>query len=187
MKNYMDQTTFAENAGEVNLSKRKFKELRDDILKVPFLKKGYYNRQFGRISQYLAYGDTQPAIVSSLNPLVISAYSDEMDAVVLLKFPSEMQNMYALNEGMRLVTSNVYFRGSQIAADITVGEKYLNRWIDFIPMVQLFLSDDEEFIKQRIGLLQEELWRRLEFLTEKRMAQNDNIKMRNGFYYLTGI
>lgn len=54
--------------------------LRDDVLKVPFLKKGYYNRQFERINQYLAYGDTQPAVVSSLNPLVISAYSDEMDA-----------------------------------------------------------------------------------------------------------
>ncbi|MDE6626165.1 MAG: hypothetical protein K2K56_07330 [Lachnospiraceae bacterium] len=187
MKNYMDQTTSAQNAGEVHLSKRKFKELRDDVLKVPFLKKGYYNRQFERINQYLAHGDTQPAVVTSLNPLVISAYSDEMDAVVLLRFPYEMQNMYILKKGMRLVTSNVYFRGSQIAADIIVGEKYLNRWVDFIPMVQLFLSDDEEFIKQRIGMFQEEMWERVEILTEKRIKQNNNIKMRNGFYYLTGI
>lgn len=187
MKNYMDQTTFAENAGGVHLSKKKFKNLRDNVLKVPFLKKGYYNRQFERINQYLAYGDTQPAVVSSLNPLVISAYSDEMDAVVLLRFPNEMQKMYTLEKGMRLVTSNVYFRGSQIAPDIIVGENYLNRWIDFIPMVQLFLSDNEEFIKRRIGLFSEERWQRLEILTEKRIEQNYYIKMRDGFYYLTGI
>ena len=183
-KSYLDPSTSAENAGGVHLSKKKFKQIRDDFMKVPFLKRSAYNKQYERINQYLAYGDTQPAIVISTNPLTISAYSDEMDAVLLLCFPNELVKQYDLKKGTRLVTSNVYRTGNRIVRDIIAGDGYMERYINFTPMVQLFLSDQEEYVRERTHLFEEERWQRLQLLTEEKMTQYPNIKKRDGFYYL---
>lgn len=183
-KNYMDQSTFASDPGNVSLSKRKFKTLRDEVLKIPFLKRKDYNKQYERLNQFLSYGDTQPAIVCSIDPLIISAYSDEMDAVLLLRFPDIMRQMYHLETGMRLVCSNVYFRDPDIAYDIKVGEDYQERYTDFQPMVQLFLADEEELIRNRVLLVEEETWERVEQLTGERLQRINRIGTRNGFFYL---
>lgn len=183
MRQYVDPNSFADNAGGISVSKKKFTYIRDKVLKIPFLKKIDYNRQFDRVNAFLCQGDTQPALVISLHPLVISAYSDEMDAVVLLQFPDKLADMYGLREGTRLVTSNVYRygTGSEVASDIIPGSGYMHRYSNVIPIVQLFFSDDEEYIKSRIRLFDEDQWDRLQALTEEKLRHN--IKMRDGFYY----
>jgi len=185
MGNYVDSNTFAENAGGVNLSKEKFRQIRDEILKLSFMKKWQYNRSFQRIDDYMVNGDTQPAIVHSISPLIISAYSDEMDGVVFLEFPDKLAEIYNLRIGMRLVTSNVYFCGFKIKKDITAGSGYLKRYTDFTPIVQLFLAEDEDYVMKRTELFDEDIWNRVKYLTEE-YSSNGN-KARKGFYYFTKI
>lgn len=185
MGKYVDSNTRAENAGNAELSKEKFKQIRDKILKVSFISKMQYNNNFNRINDYMINGDTQPAIVYSVNPLIISAYSDEMDGVVFLEFPDVLAEMYNLKTGSRLVTSNIYKYGSKIAKDINIGSNYYNRYVDFTPIVQLFLSDNENYIKNRTELFSEEIWDKINYLTNE-YAHSGN-QPRKGFYYLTKI
>ena len=185
MGNYTDNRTFAENAGNVGLSERKFAQVRDEILKVSFIGKIQYNGRFQRINEFMMKGDTQPAVVYSVNPLIISAYSDEMDGVVFLEFPDELAEMYNLYEGMRLVTSNVYKYGNKPVKDINAGVDYLKRYSDFTPIVQLFLTDNENYAMRRTELFDEEKWDRVNRLTEE-YSRSGN-KARKGFYYMTKI
>lgn len=182
MGHYTDPNTFAENSGNVKLSKKKFKRVRDDILELSALEKSRFNSNFERINEYMMCGDTQPAIVYSVDPLIISAYSDEMDGVVFLEFPQKLAEIYNLHEGMRLVTSNVYTYGSRTVKDITAGDGYLKRYSDFTPIVQLFLTDSEEYAMRRTGLFDEEVWDRVNRLTEEYSRSNN--QARDGFYYL---
>lgn len=184
MGNYVDPNSHAENAGNVELSEEKFRQVRDKILKISFFDRTQYNKNFERINDYMMNGDTQPAIVYSVNPLIISAYSDEMDGVVFLKFPKRLAKIYNLHEGMRLVTSNVYNNWDyKIAKDIEIGDGYLNRYVDFTPIVQLFLTDSENYAMKRTELFDEEVWDRVNYLT-KEYSHSGN-KARKGFYYLT--
>ncbi len=181
---FLNPDSVAENPGGIRLSSKKYKQilklLGDSAVKFPHtlsLKK--------RIDEYLCMGDTQPAVVVSVKPFTVAAYSDEMDAVVMLRFPDEFAEKYSLTVGSRLVTSNVYAYGNAFnaARDIFVGKNYLNRYSDFIPMVSLFLSDDEKFIRSRTELFDEELWKTAEHKAEKYLLNHPKL-YRNGFYYL---
>lgn len=183
MSNYVDENSMASNPGAFCLSMEKFKELRDKILKVNPLKKIYFNKQFRRIDQYLRNGDTQPAVVVSLSSFVISVYSEDMDAVLFLKFPEELAAKYGLSTGSRLVSSNIYFEGAKIAKDIHTGVGYTHSFADFTPVIPLFLSNDEGFIRNRINLFDEAEWNRLRLLTEEKAL--NHIAPRDGFYYFT--
>lgn len=183
MKNYVDPNTVASNPGSIELSRNKFDELRDDILNVSPLKKIYFNHQFKRINQYLLNGDTQPALVVSTSPLIISAYSEDMDAVVFLRFPNELVSKYNLKAGMRLITVNIYFEGDKVARDIKPGKDYSNDWVNFVPMIPLFLCDNEDYILNRTEIFDEQIWSKVERYTEERAKRHK--KPRKGFYYLT--
>ncbi|MBR1433444.1 MAG: hypothetical protein IJ585_19810, partial [Ruminococcus sp.] len=123
--NYVDPNTAAENAGNVLPSREKFDYIRDELLHVKGFKKVYFNKQFNRLGGYLMNGDTQPAVVVSLSPLIISAYSDEMDGVLFLKFPDALADMYGLSVGARLVTSNIYIPGNKPVKDVYAGPYYM--------------------------------------------------------------
>ena len=78
---FMNQDSYAENPGNVNLSRKKCRQLKKRICKNFVLK---INFDLNRIpvSRWIRFGDTQPAFVYSVDPLTISVYSDEMDAVI---------------------------------------------------------------------------------------------------------
>lgn len=181
---FLNPDSVAENPGGIRLSSKKYKQilklLGDSAVKFPHtlsLKK--------RIDEYLNMGDTQPAVVVSVKPFTVAAYSDEMDAVVMLRFPDEFAEKYSLTVGSRLVTSNVYAYGNAFnaARDIFVGKNYLNRYSDFIPMVSLFLSDDELFVKNRTKLFDEKVWERVNRKAQRYITNHPDL-YRNGFYYL---
>lgn len=135
------------------------------------------------VAQLLMFGDTQPAIVCSAEPLLVAAYSDEMDAVVMLKFPSELVSMYDLRIGTRLVTSNYYApKNEPFAKDIFVGEDHSNNWNDFYPAVQLFLAKNDEKIKKRTELFNEEIWAKVEKLAADYLNEHPDTA-RDGFFY----
>ena len=114
------------------------------------------------VARALCYGDTQPALITSLSPLTIAAYSDEIDGVLMLRFPDEFVDKFNLYPGMRLTTSNVYFRHEEFPADILVGENFSRNYNDFLPVVQLFLGKNDKKIKAKTQLFGEDVWKHVE-------------------------
>ena len=98
----------AQNQANVKFSYKKYYSFRNKI-NTKFAGRFHSDMQIDYVTRALCYGDTQPAVVVSTQPLLIAAYSDEMDAVVMLKFPAEFVEKYSLSVGDRLTTSNVYF------------------------------------------------------------------------------
>lgn len=183
MENYVDPNSHAENAGGITLSREKYDFLRDNILKLSGLKKAYFNKQAKRMGQYLKNGDTQPAVVVSESPFIIAVYSDELDGVQFVKFPEVLAEMYNLHTGSRLVCSNVYTPGTKPVRDIKAGPGYLGQYCDFTPTVQLFLADEENYVRSRTDLFPEEHWRMVEELAQQRFSKRH--KVRDGFAPMT--
>ncbi|MBP1587445.1 MAG: hypothetical protein J6X34_07740 [Clostridia bacterium] len=179
----------AERPANVKLKYKKFYQVRKLACK-------NVNEQmaFDMTTQMLGHillkGDTQPAVVYSLNPFIVSAYSDELDAVVFLRFPEELAGIYDLSVGSRLVTACNYSReGNRAAFDIFPGAAASGLYSDVTPVVQLFFAgknqilfaggDDE--IRARTADFSESVWARVNELT-KDYAQKG--LSRDGFFYM---
>lgn len=173
--------TVADHSGNVKFSYKKYYSFRNKI-NTKFAGRFYSDMRIDLVSRALYSGDTQPAIVVSLDPLLIAAYSDEMDGVVMLKFPTEFAEKYALTLGSRLTTSNIYFTGSRCAEDIFVGEYWCRRYADFMPIVQLFLGKNDDKIRANTKYLNEEAWRRAEFKANEYRERHPDL-CRDGFFY----
>ena len=178
----------AENPGNARFSYKKYYPIRALVFSKfgSFKKLGEKMRAdmcIQNVSAVLMYGDTQPALVCSVDPFLVAAYSDEMDAVVMLEFPKELAEQYRLGIGSRLVTSNVYGEGGRdmVSEDIFVGEGYSGRYRNFMPIVQLFLASNDEEITGRISLFGESRWRRVEELSAEYLKKHPGLS-RDGFY-----
>lgn len=171
----------AENQANVKFSYKKYYSFRNKIA-TKFSERFNADMMIGEVAPALCYGDTQPAVVVSTDPLLIAAYSDEMDAVVMLKFFTEFAEQYNLSVGTRLTTSNVYFYGNTIAEDIHVGPKYSAQFSDFTPIVQLFLGKNDEKIMQKTSLFGEDTWQTVSQLADE-YARLYPDSFRDGFFY----
>lgn len=173
--------TKADNQANVKFSYKKYYSFRNRI-NTKFSGRFYSDMQIENVMRVLLYGDTQPAVVVSTEPLLVAAYSDEMDAVVMLRFPSDFAAKYELVPGTCLTTSNFYFGGDRVASDIFVGERYLRRWVDFMPVVQLFLGKGDDKIRAKTGLFGEEVWSHVAEKAEEYLCEHPEL-CRDGFYY----
>ena len=174
-------STHADNPGKVKFSYKKYYSFRNRI-NTKFSGRFYSDMQIENVMKVLLYGDTQPALVVSTEPLLIAAYSDEMDAVVMLRFSSEFVEKYQLTVGTRLTTSNFYFGGDRVASDIFVGENYLRQWVDFMPVVQLFLGKGDDKIRTKTDLFGEDVWSRVAEKAEDYLYNHSEL-CRDGFFY----
>jgi hypothetical protein len=112
------------------------------------------------IACQLLLGDTNPALVVALKPdLIVSAYAEDLDCVVLLKFPPDLVTEYDVRPGGRLVTVNTFRRADDVAADLAPGPEYQN-WSNFHPMVAEFLTDDADRVRELHRLVPEKYWQR---------------------------
>lgn len=173
----LDDSTRASHPGNVTISLRKLfilqPELSSRMTWIAFvLRKGItygISRTFWieHISEHLWYGDSRAAMVVNVEPLLIAAYTDEMDCIVLLKFESNLCRDYNLKLGTRLLTVNTY---SDLrfgyAQDIIPGEAAHSQWGNMSPMIAEFLSDDVETIESRKSHIADDEWMRVEMLTK---------------------
>lgn len=183
MKTYTDHNTQASHPGNVAMSKKKFGYIRDNVFHVSFTKKFMFNRQFDKLNEFLLMGDIQPAIVFYMDDkkMLISAYSEDLDAVMFLDFPIEFAKMYNLKKYACLVTTNTYYYDGEVPDDLVLGENYLGDWIDFNPLVQLFLTDNESQAKRYVNLFDDAKWDYVAKLTAQKIETN--FKCRHGFFY----
>jgi hypothetical protein len=177
----LDDSTKASDPGSVTVSLPKLyklqPELRSWLSWLAFLLQGgtVYggSRTFchTHISEHLLYGDSRAAMVVKVEPLLIAAYTDEMDCIVLLKFKSSLSKDYNLKLGTRLLTVNTY---SDLrfgyARDIIPGEAALGRWGNMAPFIAEFLSDDMQTIEKRKAHIAEDEWTRVEKLAQRYLS-----------------
>lgn len=188
--NHLDPNSYASEPGNIHISDEKWSEVAD-LLGLSFFEKIKYNRNRKYIDEYMYLGDTQPAVVMSTSPLIISAYSDEMDAVMLLRFPDILAEKYGLEDGTRLTVSNTYsmyadysrVKRADVAADIIPGKNFSGSFFDFRPIVTVFLSDDTDAIKRHTDNVPDALWEYVEALSRK-YAEKYPERTRDGFFYL---
>lgn len=112
-----------------------------------------YLGSFDAVTDQLWRGDTRAAIVLTASPSVlIAAYSDDFDAIVVLEFPAAFAAKFALEPGTMLVACNTFTRGAEsIANDITPGPKYHTTLTDFHPIIGQFLSRDTNRLQQLLA------------------------------------
>ena len=114
----------------------------------------------------LSGGDTQPAVVYSTSPLIISVYSDEFDAVRFFRFPDELAVRYSLNETTMMTASCMYDpRKLDVPDDLFPGENASYDYCDFIPFIHLFLAKDDGRLRDRTDHFSAAEWDHVEKLT----------------------
>ncbi|GFZ30041.1 hypothetical protein CSC2_05670 [Clostridium zeae] len=160
----LDSSTQASSPGSLSLSNEKLKELRPELygLKGKWLeyreKKSAGYSQIEQIREHIFYGDSQPAVVLSVDPLIIVAYSEDLDCVVPLYFSNIYVKKYRLKEKTRLITVNTYMRGPKLQEDIILGPNNSGVWFGFHPIIAEFVSDDLDVIEMRKLKIDEKMW-----------------------------
>ncbi len=84
----------ASDSGGFSLDEQKLRALFPDF--------EWSDDQLAFLDELLRLGDSRAAIVASVDPLVVSAYSDELDAVILVEFPEQLVKQYCLLSAISL-------------------------------------------------------------------------------------
>lgn len=174
----LNNASFASDPGRIQLSHGKLRRLQPEL----YEPQGLY-RWFGRLSpnqhlrlthteEHLLHGDSRAALVVSINPLLVAAYTDELDCIALLRFPQELAQEYSLQVGSRLLTVNLYMHGNTTASDLQPGPTSYQRYSNFIPLIAEFVSADQTRIEARKAAIAEAEWARTEGLAQEYLAQH---------------
>ena len=91
---------------------------------------------------------------------MIAAYTDELDAVALLRFPDHLVEDYALTEGSLLLTINTYAYEGEAATDVERSERESGRFVNFFPVIAEFLTTDMARVEARKKEIAMEEWKR---------------------------
>ena len=183
MSKYHDDNTFASDPGGVTLDVKKLEYFK---LQLSFLRKilSYLKYPDELLDEHLDSGDSRAAVVIKTEPsLIVSAYTDELDCVVLLKFPNTFVEKYNLKVGMKLLTVNTYFYGSEPESDLYFGENNCHRYSNFYPLIADFLSSDLGKVQNRINSISDKEWEKAKLEGEKRMKKG--VIPRNGSPYFS--
>lgn len=174
--------SYASNPGMLKFSKKKFKEV---ALLLDPTKAKFFLKKKSWIKKQIATGDIQPAMVISIDPLVISCYSDELDAVILLEFPKELAVKYQFKLNERLVTCNWYMVKNMFAYsdDLIIGPNCSGNWRDVYPLLGLFVCKDENAYYENTNLFKDEDYEYLMKLTTSYLEKKPN-SYRDGFFFL---
>jgi hypothetical protein len=131
--------------------------------------------------EHLACGDSRAALVISIDPLLVAAYTDELDCVAILQFSDRLVRKYSLKIGVRLLTVNLYrWPGGDFARDLENGPASYHRYYNFIPFIAEFLSDDLEKIEARKANISESEWERTKYLADRYIIKNGRARVRDG-------
>ena len=145
----------ASDAVGLTISDEKLRILRPDLYGLPGLGRrireavGLAWPQKSYIAGHLRDGDSRAAVVVSVDPLLVAAYTDEMDCVAIVEFPDGFAEDYGLEVGSRLLSVNTYTSGPAYDADLEPGPLDRGQWTGFQPILAEFVSDDLARIEAR--------------------------------------
>lgn len=174
-----NRLSFASDPGYVELSERKLRRLCPGLYASRWNLLGKIDERMGwraaeRLScaDQLVHGDSRAAVVVSTSPLLVAAYTDELDCVALLRFPDGLATEMGLDVGSRLLTVNRYVPRGPFARDLENGPASHHRYKNFIPIIADFLSDDAERLTLRKSRIDEEEWERTWMLGQRSLKQH---------------
>jgi hypothetical protein len=160
---FHDDRTAASDPGGVHLSREKFHRLEPLSAGRP----AAWAQRFGTrekfeemLDEHLRLGDSRAACVLSVEPLLVAAYTDELDCVAVLRFPFWLVADHNLKVDDRLLTVNTYSRGGPVAPDLQGGPKQTLRYGNFYPVVAEFVSEHARKIARRKAEIAEGEWAR---------------------------
>ena len=145
----------------------------------------YFDNRLPRIQVYINMGDIQPAIVYKLDPLIIACYNDEMDCILMLKFPSVLADYYKLKENDYLVTSNVYWNKKMTKYnDIYFDFMSYGVYKDVYPIVLKFFVQEDDVLNEKVDSFSDFHWSYIKKKISSHLILLDIKEMRNGIFYL---
>ncbi len=162
----LDDSTHASDPGGLRLSEEKLRRLRPDLCgwrgKWSKFVSSVGNKLDERtyIEEQLVHGDSRAAVVMTVAPLLVAAYTDELDCVAMLRFPDCVARHFSPHPGDRLLTVNCYGGGGEHSPDLIVGARQLGRWTRFHPLIADFLTDDRDRLDVRKRQIAEAEWER---------------------------
>lgn len=138
---------------------------------------------YDAIADHLQKGDTRAAIVLEVEPSVlVAAYTDELDCVAVLEFPSEVAERFRLEPGGRLVTVNYYMQRDEVERDLESGPDDTGRFQNFHPLIGSFLSSDRRRLRELEAAIPEEEWDRAQQFGDEWLSwyEDGDVRPRNG-------
>lgn len=142
--------------GQITLSKRKLQRLCPELF--PSITRpwsvarwlvGDSMSMVYEIGDILIHGGSGPALVMSVDPLLVASYSQNIDCVAMLRFPGYLTNEYGLRPGSRLLTVLNAFVGGRLASDLEHGPNSWRDCTNFVPIIADFLTEDIENLEKR--------------------------------------
>ncbi len=165
-KERLRKMTTASDPALVDLSLDKLRMLRPDLFGILGLLQKFLGwikfiqKQIPNLTEQLLLGDSRSAVVVSTSPLLVAAYTDELDCVAMLKFPERLVSEYDLDVGDRLLTANYYSNDPNDGTDLIPGPRNSEIWTSFSPIIVEFLTDDLEDVEERKKAIREGEWER---------------------------
>jgi len=187
MSKYHDDNSAASDALPIALSDPKLRRLQPELYETGAQAAGF---QWGKrrltasemrevIAEHMRMGDSRAAVVVSEKPLIVAAYTDEQDAVLLLKFPQYLVTDHQLRVGSKLLTVNTYGAGSRVLEDIVEGPNSTGQYANYFPIIAEFVSDSEALIHRRKQAISAGEWKRAAQFGMEAMARPDR-RVRDG-------
>lgn len=151
---YHDNSSFASDSIGIDIDLKKLKFLIPEIVgpiqKIKYkLKKWGFSTHIEVISEHVKYGDSQGAIVVKTNPLLIAAYNEDIDCIVMLVFEDKIQKKYNFEVKDRLVCVNTFANIPELQSDLIPGENNSGMWTLVHPIIADLVSSDEIKIEKR--------------------------------------
>jgi hypothetical protein len=164
MSEFHDDSTHATEPGCITVSLAKLRRLHPELFGTWARLKAVFSGRSSEapvrmLCEHMRLGDARAAVVVRVEPLVVAAYTDELDCAVLIEFDSSFARDYELRVGSRLLTVNTYGSGT-LAHDLVKGPAAFDRWANFQPCIAEFMSDDGEYIEIRKRDIAEGEWTR---------------------------
>jgi hypothetical protein len=142
----------------------------------------YYRRY---LIEHMLYGDSRAAVVVALDPILVAAYTDELDCVALLRF-ADTAAVAPLKVGARLLTVNTYGVGTDHSADLVPGPQRTQRWQRFHPIIADFICADMAPVDVRKMAIADAEWERTLLLGLEYLAARPGMS-RNGSPCLSAV
>jgi hypothetical protein len=168
----------ASDPGLIRLSQEKLRRFSPKDFEGGWNPLAWLDRRFGDratriflVADHLIHGDSRAAVVLSVSPLLVAAYTDELDCIAMLQFPGDFVSEFKLRVGSRLLTVNRYVREGPLAGDLEHGPASYHRYVNFLPLIANFLSDDLDRIESRIASIAEPEWARTIALGRRSLAK----------------
>lgn len=142
--------------GRFQVNNKKLKALRPALFKFSHFMFGNSMDKKPFTLQFMREGDVQPAVVISLEPLLVACYSDELDAVTVQYLPGELISKLNLQMYSRLLTVNGY--GKRPTKDVTLGPNALGNYAGVASIIADLYTDDTRRLNALKGAFEEEWW-----------------------------